>query len=172
MRLGLLFTLLLLFTTPATAAYKWLAPDGSVSFSDSPPHPDAEQVTLPSAQTFAPPPIAPQKPDTKPDPEKNVALYNSITIIQPAHDASIRDNPGNISITVSASPKLRIKRGHKITIELDGAVMVTTTSGFATLANIDRGTHTLRATIVDGDGTALISSAVSTFHLHRASSHR
>jgi len=171
MRLGLLLTLLFLFVMPATAAYKWIAPDGSVSFSDHPPHPDAEKVPLPATQTFTPAPIKPQNSTANPgaEAEKKVALYNSVTISSPVHDTTIRDNTGNITVTVAIDPKLLIKQGHKITIELDGAVVATTTSGQATLGNVDRGSHTLRATIVDANDTALTSSNVSTFHLHRAS---
>ena len=173
MRLGLLLTLLFLFVMPATAAYKWIAPDGSVSFSDHPPHPDAEKVPLSAPQTFTPTPIKPQKsaikPEAEADAEKKLAQYNSVTISSPAHDATIRDNTGNITVTVVIDPNLRIKRGHKVTIELDGIVMATTTSGQATLSNIDRGSHTLRATVVDRDGKALSSSSANTFHLHRAS---
>jgi len=173
MRLGLLLTLLFLFVMPATAAYKWIAPDGSVTFSDHPPHPDAEKVPLSDTQTFIPAPIAPPKPSVKPNAEieeiEETTSYSSVTITQPAHDESIRDNTGNITVTVAIDPKLRIKRGHKVTIELDGAVVATTTSGQATLSNVDRGSHTLRATIVDRDGKALSSSSANTFHLHRAS---
>ena len=171
MRLGLLLTLLLLFVMPATAAYKWIAPDGSVSFSDHPPHPDAEKVPLPAPQTFTPVPITPPKPTVKSKTEiEKTASYSSVTITQPAHDESIRDNTGNITVTVAIDPKLLIKRGHQITIELDGAVVATTTSGQTTLSNVDRGSHTLRATIIDADGKILSSSSASTFHLHRASS--
>jgi len=172
MRLGLLLTLLSLFVMPASAAYKWIAPDGSVTFSDHPPHPDAEQVPLSDTQTFTPAPITPAKPTVKPKSEiEESTSYSSITITRPAHDESIRDNAGNITVTVAIDPKLRIKRGHKVTVELDGAVVATTTSGQITLSNVDRGSHTLRATIVDRDGKTLSSSSANTFHLHRASIH-
>jgi len=170
MRLGLLLTLLLLFTAPVTAAYKWIAPDGSVSFSDTPPHPDAEQVTLPSSQIFTPTSITPQTPTTKPVPKKNVALYDSVTITQPVHDESIRNNAGNINITVSVKPILQTKLGHQITITVDGKAVTTNTSGRATLLNVDRGTHTIRASIINNNGITLFSSGESTFHLLRASS--
>ncbi len=171
MRIGLLLTLLLLFTAPVTAAYKWVAPDGSVSFSDSPPHPDAEQVTLPSSQTFTPTPITPLKPTTQPPPEKEkeVVRYQSISITQPIHDKPIRNNAGTINITVSVSPKLQTKLGHQIAIAVDGKVVTTTTSGQATLLNVDRGTHTIRASIINSNGETLISSGESTFHLLRVS---
>ncbi len=172
MHMGLLLTLLLLFTAPVTAAYKWIAPDGSVSFSDTSPHPDAQQVILPSSQTFTPTPITPITPITpqKPAPEKEVVHYRHISITQPIHDESIRNNAGNINITVSVSPKLRTKQGHQITITVDGKAVTTNTSGQATLLNVDRGTHTIRAAIIDNSGATLISSDASTFHLQRVSS--
>ena len=170
MRLGFLLTLLLLLTAPATAAYKWIAPDGSVSFSDLPPHPDAEKVPLSRTQIFAPPPVKPATAQTpKNQIDKKPAPYSSITITQPTHDAAIRDNAGNITISVSVTPALRTKQGHKITITLDGAVVATNTSGQVNLQHIDRGSHTLSASVIDSKGTTLISSDASTFHLQRIS---
>ncbi|MBL1261811.1 MAG: DUF4124 domain-containing protein [Thiotrichaceae bacterium] len=169
MRLGLLLTLLLLLTAPVTAAYKWIAPDGSVSFADHPQHPDAEQITLPPPQTFSPPPITPHTPSTKPPPKKDAPFYHSITITQPIHDESIRNNAGNISISVSVSPQLQTKQGHQIVITVDGKAITTNTTGRATLLNVDRGTHTIRASIIHHNGTPLISSGASTFHLQRTS---
>ncbi len=48
----LFFLLTLIVAMPATSAYKWTAPDGTVVFSDSPPHPDAEEIKLPLTPTI------------------------------------------------------------------------------------------------------------------------
>jgi len=170
MHLRLLLILAFLFAVPAMAAYKWTMPDGSVIFSDQPPHPDAEKITLPPAQTFSAPPIPKQAADIKPDSEvRDSTTYSSLQIAQPVNDETIRDNSGNIAISVSSEPSLLIKKGHQITILLDGVAISTSTSTQTVLPNIDRGSHTLRATIIDKEGTALITSNESIFYLHRVS---
>ncbi len=170
MHLRLLLALLFFFAVPASAAYKWTMPDGSVIFSDQPPHPDAEKVTLPKTQTFTAPPIPktiPQKQlETK---TPTVPAYSNLQISLPADDQTIHDNTGNITVTVVVEPELNTKHGDQITIALDGVTTVTTTSMSAVLTNIDRGSHTLRTHIIDKEGTTLISSEERTFHLRRVS---
>ncbi|MCF6324856.1 MAG: DUF4124 domain-containing protein [Gammaproteobacteria bacterium] len=170
MHLRLLLILAFLFAMPAIAAYKWTMPDGSVIFSDQPPHPDAEKITLLPTQTFSAPPIPKQAVEIKPDAEtRDIATYSSLQIAQPANEATIRDNSGNITVSVSSEPPLFIKKGHQITLLLDGVTISTSTSAQTMLPNIDRGSHTLRATIIDKEGTALITSNDSIFYLHRVS---
>ena len=170
MHLRLLLVLAFLFAMPVTAAYKWTMPDGSVIFSDQPPHPDAEKITLPPTQTFSAPPIPKQAPDKKPATEAKAAFtYSSLQIAQPANDDTIRDNTGSITVSISSEPPLQTEKGHQITIELDGVAIATTTSTQLLLPNVDRGSHTLRATITDKEGTALTTSNESQFHLLRVS---
>jgi len=170
MYLRLFFITALLFSLPATAAYKWTMPDGSVIFSDTPPHPDAEKITLPPTQTFTSPPTKKSSEQTPPE-EKPLppALYSSLQITLPENDQTIRDNTGSVSISITSDPPLIAQRNHKIIIELDGSTIITTTSPEAVLSNIDRGTHTLRAHIADKNGAILISSTESQFHLRRMS---
>ncbi len=170
MHLRLLLALLFLFALPATAAYKWTMPDGSVVFSDQPPHPDAEKIILPKTQTFTPPPIPKIAPQKKP--ETKVATtppYSSLQITLPAHDQTIHDNSGKISVSVVAEPALSTTDEHQIMIELDGVSTITTAAMQAVLTNVDRGRHTLRAHIIDKEGTSLISTKENTFHLRRVS---
>lgn len=174
MHLRLLLALLFLFAIPASAAYKWTMPDGSVIFSDQPPHPDAEKVTLPTTQTFTAPPIPKPKPQNKTTTEEVPAppTYISLKISQPAPDQTFHDNTGNISVNVAIDPALNTERGHQIVIELDGIAVATTASMPAVLPNVDRGSHTLRARVIDKEGTTLASSEESSFHLFRVSVNR
>ncbi len=170
MRLRLLLSLLFLLAMPATAAYKWTMPDGSVIFSDQRPHPDAEQITLLPTQTFTPPPLSSMQANKQPTAaEQPPPLYTSLTITRPADEQTIRENSGDISVLIALEPALLTQKGHKIIIKLDGETIITTTSTQSLLPNVDRGSHTLTATIIDKEGAALISSDERIFYLHRVS---
>ena len=165
-----LLILALLFSMPASAAYKWTMPDGSVIFSDQPPHPDAEKITLTPTQTFTAPPITAKASDQKADTEaKPAPSYSSLLITQPANDESIFDNTGNIAVAFSSEPPLLSSEGHQISVKLDGTIVATTTAAQVLLPNVDRGSHTLRVAIVDKAGAELITSDESIFHLRRTS---
>jgi len=170
MHLRLLLALLFLFAMPASAAYKWTMPDGSVIFSDQPPHPDAEKITLPPAQTFTAPPIPKPKPQNKAATEVPAPpAYVSLKISQPTQEQTFRDNTGNISVSVAIEPALNTQRGHQIVIELDGATVATTASMPVVLLNVDRGSHVVRARVIDNKGTTLVTSEARTFYLFRTS---
>ncbi len=173
MHLRLLLTLLFLFAMPTSAAYKWTMPDGSVVFSDQPPHPDAEKITLPPTQTFTAPPIPKPKPQNKAATKVPASpAYVSLKISQPAQDQTFHNNTGNISVNVALDPALNTKRGHQFVIELDGIVVATTATMPVVLPNVDRGSHTLRARVIDNAGITLASSEESSFHLFRVSVNR
>lgn len=166
----LLLILMFLFTMPATGAYRWTAPDGTVIFSDNPPHPDAEKIELPLTSTIPAQPLpktTPQKA-SKTAPPPNATFYTRLLIAQPENDQTIYENSGDINIDITINPTLNKRRGHKIVIELDGVAVVTTTSTQAVLPNVDRGTHMLRARIIDAEGRTVIAHEIQ-FHLRRRS---
>ena len=73
---------------------------------------------------------------------------------------------GVVTIQVSVTPALDPK--HKIQVTLDGKPIGPPASGTSfNLSNVDRGTHTLGASILDESGTAIRSSTSVTFHMRR-----
>lgn len=169
MKLLLLLLISLSCGYAQAAIYKWTLPDGTVVFSDQ-PHPDAEEIDVPKAQTFTPPPRPTNtEPPITPKPE-SVAGYTNIAITAPVNDATIRENSGKVEIHVASAPPLQTQAGHKILIRIDGKSIgdPSTTQQFV-LDNIDRGTHTLQTSILDASGKTLIESETVTFHLQRFS---
>src|SRR3569623_1804134 len=143
-----MFALLLAFViaTPALAAvYKTVRPDGSVTYSDQPPRDEAQPHTLPPLQTI---------------PAENLA---------PAAPAP---NRSNIAVQVALDPPLVTKEGDYIVIALDGKPAAQGSGSGYTLTNIDRGTHTVEASVSSAAGQTLIRSAPVTFHLQRISANR
>lgn len=160
--------LLLLVTLPAGAAYKWTKPDGTVVFSDEPPHPDAEEIKLKLTPTV-PAEKIPLPPPKKSAPGPAATRYTRLTITTPEDDTTVFDNEGNVTVTITSEPALNSDQEHKVVIELDGETTEPATDYEVTLAQVDRGTHTIRAHILDAAGKTVISSDSVTFHLKRFS---
>lgn len=93
--------------------------------------------------------------------------YHSVTIGEPAPNATIFDNAGNVAVAITTSPALRA--GDRIALDVDGHPMSPISQDRFELAGLDRGEHSLRARVVDANGYALISSALVIFHVWRGS---
>ena len=94
-------------------------------------------------------------------------VYKNIAINNPQDDQAVRENSGNLNVTVLVEPKLRGM--HKLVLYLDGEEYAAGSSTTFQLENLDRGTHQLRAAVVDADGRQQISSKSVKFHMLRQS---
>lgn len=151
----------------AGVVYKYVDSDGNVIYTDQ-PRPGAERVKLPEPSTYSPPKLPPATP---PAAEKDEAqdIYTSLAISSPGNDETIWDNTGNITVTYSLKPALKSKRGHRMVVLVDGQALEPLKDTRVLLENVDRGTHHLKARIIDADGAVLIESGETTVHLHRQS---
>jgi hypothetical protein len=93
--------------------------------------------------------------------------YRSVTIGEPAPNATIFDNAGNVAVAIATSPALRA--GDRIALDIDGHPMPPRSQDRFELSGLDRGEHTLRARVVGPDGDTLIPSALVTFYVWRGS---
>ncbi len=148
------------------AVYRWVDPEGLVHYTDR-PVPGAEEIkTGPLATYPGQRPGATSRSSGReqgPRPE----FYPAFSIISPANDATIRDNTGAVAIQLDLSGDLL--EDHAIALVIDGERQPETvrTSTF-TISNLDRGTHTLQAMVVDGEGNEVASTAATTIHMQRA----
>ena len=102
--------------------------------------------------------------------KKKAKPYTKFTIVAPEHDKSMRNNIGNVELKLQITPQLQTKFGHHIKVEFDGKVHKSQWKSASILfANIDRGSHTFKAFIVDEAGKRIKTSQTVTFHLHRFS---
>ena len=150
----------------ADKVYRYVTPEGDVTYSDAPPAEGAKEVDLPPLQTFKPPPI--QLPPLKVGAqglEVGHPGYQAFSVASPSDDQPIRDNAGNVSVELMLSPGLR--SGDTIDIMVDGQILAKGTSTVTTLTNLDRGTHTVQAAIRDGNGKVVAETDSVTFHLLR-----
>jgi len=74
-----------------------------------------------------------------------------------------------VSVQVEIEPALQLHRDHRIILSLDGKPVAALQSGAFVLNEVERGTHELRAAVVDAEERELIVSAAVTFHMWQAS---
>lgn len=182
---SLLLALTLIAGLAQAAVYKWVDSQGNVHFSDS-PHSGAQQIEVPPSQLYSSPPPAPAQDnqsqdqqsgnqeiqDNQNNAEQNnnspISGYQSLTIIQPVDQATVRNNQGMVSVASRVVPN-RLQQGDRFQLIYDGEPLGSPqiTSSFI-LNNVYRGTHTISIQIVDSNGKVQISSDTVTFYMHRA----
>ena len=161
---------LAMWLLPAYAqdVYRWVAPDGSVYFSDQ-PHTGADIITLPQ---WAPPPPPRQLPPPPPVPASAPAftVYNKLAIIKPMPGENVRDNQGNIEVTLTLEPDLNTAEDHSIQLLLDGQLQGEPSDVLQrSLAGVERGKHTIVARVINARGRTLVKSRPVSFYLKQAS---
>ena len=166
MRLILITVIMLYFSVSLNAetVYKTVDEEGNIIFTDKPTE-GSEEIKLEELQTIK----NPNPAKYKPLPEKTIksdseSIYKSLLVTNPADGSGLRSNAGNVNISLSLQPGLR--RGHNVIITLDGKEISSGSSLSASLNNVDRGTHTITAKVVDAAGKELISTT-SSFSLLR-----
>lgn len=162
----------LLLLAPALAAaqgttiYKWVDDKGVVHYSSEPVK-GAErlQVDTAPAGVVMPKAPAPAKPAAG-----GGAGYTALSFASPKSGEEFRDNDGSLSVTLALDPALQSGAGHAVVVSLDGkALPQRYLSPSLTLTDLDRGVHTLQASVVDADGKVLITSGTLSFTLHQSS---
>ncbi|MCW8348461.1 DUF4124 domain-containing protein [Vibrio sp. ZSDZ65] len=152
--------------------FVWTDKQGVLHFSDTPDHPNAQRVNMPNMTP--PSPEITHVEGTKDreylpfagdNHQKAKPQALSIRITSPAHDSTVRSNPGFIEVTGDISRPLAID--DKLQLLLDGKPYgAPKTNPYWSLKYVDRGTHTLMIQ-VQKNGKVIASSDTITVHLHR-----
>jgi len=167
----------MLFSNSFAAIYQTQDEDGNIIFTDRPePGSDKKKLAQPSVINIkkAEKSISEKKPveglgKLKVE-EKKAVAYKEFRIVAPEHDKSIRNNIGTIELKLKIIPELQTKFGHQIKVKFDNQMHKSSWKSTSILFNnIDRGSHTFQAFIVDKSGKRLKSSQSVVFHLHRFS---
>ena len=165
----LAFSLCLMLAVGAAQAqkiYKYSLSNGDVVYSDRPPAEDqGEEIKLGPLQGFSLPPAPPLEDSTAKNKDPAPVGYEDFKVTSPTNDATLRDNGGNVRVSLSLSPRLR--RGHSIEVMVDGQPIGSGNDTSVTLTGIDRGTHTVQAAVKDNAGKEIARSNSVIFHLKR-----
>ena len=153
----------------ANDVYRCTDDEGKTYYSDRACE-GGKKMILPPTQTYTPSPTQRTFRYTPLKKEADQAGYDAVSISTPAHDSTIRDNTGRVTVSVSIKPALRTGMGHRLQLLLDGQPYAD--AGTATsfgLTSLDRGTHILKAIILDMNNKTLAESTESQFHVHKFS---
>ena len=85
----------------------------------------------------------------------------------PEDQGTVRDNSGNMQVTVVVQPTL--KEGDKIALLIDGKPVGQPQAATNFMLNaVERGQHTLEADVLGSTGQVLLKSKTITFFMHQA----
>ena len=163
----LLSALIALNTSAQADVYKSVNNEGVVEYSDQ-PREGAEKIKVKNPQSITLPKAADVFTSENSDSgttSDNEAVYQRVTITQPANDSAFNSGNGLVSVSSETTPALQA--GHSIQLVMDGTPYNSSQSGSFGLSNVDRGTHQLQVNVIDASGSTIISSDITTFTLHR-----
>ncbi len=151
--------------------YRWIDKDGQVHYADQPGAPNAERVILadpngyesePSFGDNAPVGSAPEDPDAD-----QAAPYESLAIVQPTPDQVFFG--ADAMIVVAAELDGTLRPDHTVVFFVNGNRRPAGSGLALELQGLDRGSHFLRAAILDQNGDPVITSQQITFHVREPS---
>ena len=154
-------------TRPVYAeVYRSIDEHGNVTFTNE-ATPGAERMQLKPLSVYgAPVPKAGTKNTVSAT--DTAEGYESVEIVSPQPDETVRNNPGTVTVTASSKPALDGQTGHRYLFILDGKpVDKPQTEPAKMLSNIDRGEHRVEVAVVDARGRELARSKATRFFLHR-----
>ncbi|MGR6035140.1 MAG: DUF4124 domain-containing protein [Candidatus Nitrosoglobus sp.] len=148
--------------------YKYVTPDGRVEYSDQ-PREGAAEVKVTPLQTYAPPPL-PKKMITETKSQAQAITAYQVSIMTPQDDATVRENTGRVEVAIQVVPSLEEDSNYTLQLLLDGQPVGRAGTRLKyTLTDVDRGTHTLRARLLNPSGISVAQSEVITFYMKRIS---
>lgn len=167
----LLLALLVVTAAPASAGkvYKIINPDGSVTYTDTPPAEDQHSETLNLPPINQQPTInVPTQPVNDTDNASDFSGYSELLINSPEPNGTIP--PGQQTLTVTASVTPPLQPGHKLQLYYDGEPYGKPSSSLSKTLHspLYRGSHIIQLAVISANGEQLIRSKPLTIHIKRA----
>lgn len=152
------FTLLSSIAVTANAEekiYRSTDKQGNTVFTDQATE-DAQEVEIKETATYTET-IPTYTPISTANDETEQKGYNSLSILAPAPESSIRSNSGSMTVSYRLEPSLQPK--HSTRLLMDGNPMQSSAGGGSfSITNVDRGTHTLTVQVIDERGSVVKAS--------------
>lgn len=161
-----LWIMLILINSSANAAiYTQTEGNGTTLYSDVPLSSNAKEVEVSTGAQISSNPNPPSESMILPQPAK--ASYTSFAITSPADKGTIQNQP-DIIVQLKTEPEL--KKGDTIQVSLDGKPVGKPEHGMTFhLGLVERGEHTVSATLYDAKQTVIKQTGPITIFVHRAS---
>ncbi|MGQ0384289.1 MAG: DUF4124 domain-containing protein [Gammaproteobacteria bacterium] len=151
--------------------YRWVDKDGVVHYSDQPGAPGAVRVAVIDPNTFS----AEESTDAGSaadngaggDEEPQESSYQRLAIVQPQADQVFFGADATVTVAVELDGTLQ--PDHTLVFFVNGNRRPADGGLALTLSNLDRGSHFLRASVLDRNGQPLITSQQLAFHIREPS---
>jgi len=147
--------------------YSYVDAEGNRVFTDRPAGEAAGEIRLKPSNSMPAPPT-PTARAMEPTATKAATITYQLRILSPAADEAIRNNAGNVSVTLQAEPTLHPGHAYQVLLDDQPFGAPGQQTSFA-LSNVDRGTHQLAVAVVDEQDRVLQRTANQPFHLIRTS---
>ncbi len=160
---------LLAATAVMAEAYRWVADDGVVHYSDR-PHEGAEAFEL---ATYSGPPPAPRNTTTRPaqsraleqrQQEQSQFRYEVLRISAPGAEETLWNINGVLNVSLAVTPALQ--PGHRVRAYFDGQQRLVSGATFQ-VQEVWRGVHNLQVEIIDATGKLLMRSQPNRFYVQQ-----
>jgi hypothetical protein len=158
----------------AQTVYKWVDENGQVHYSDQ-PHPSAEKIHVKAVQTYkasqagvGAPAVPGAAAGEAPVAAQTAPTYQGCAVTEPGDGADF-NNIDSLTVVVQTDPQLR--SGDKVYVSLDGAALNggNPTGSPFNISPVERGQHTLAATVRDAQGSVMCQTPGVTFQVHQNS---
>ena len=151
--------------------YRWIDKDGQVHYADQPGAANAERVILADPNSYASEPsfgdYASAGTATEDGDADGAAAYESLKIVQPTPDQVFFG--ADATVVVAAELGGTLRPDHTVVFFVNGNRRPATSGLGLELQNLDRGSHFLRAAVLDQNGDPVITSQQITFHVREPS---
>lgn len=149
--------------------YRWVDKDGQIHYSDQPGAANAERVILADPNAYESEPAFGNYAPSGDDPDDSDAYspYTALAIVQPTPDQTFFGADATVAVTAELDGTLR--PDHTLVFFVNGNRRPAAGGLGLELQNLERGTHFLRASVLDQNGEPVITSQQITFHIRQAS---
>jgi hypothetical protein len=150
--------------------YRWVDKDGQVHYSDQPGAANAERVILVDPNSYEQEssdlgPGAATAGGGAEEPEESP--YTSLAIVQPTPDQAFFGADATVTAAVDLGGTLR--SDHTLVFFVNGNRRTADGGLGLEITGLERGTHFLRASVLDQNGNPVITSQQITFHIRSPS---
>lgn len=162
--------------TAQAQIYKIVDKDGNVTYTDQAPADGAEPMDLPELSVVntdyeeAELPVATEPEEEEGEKELTRSdlrkLYGDFRISRPAPEETFWGTANTVVVAWEASEP--IQEGLTVRFSIDGVAQPPSSENMLGIT-LDRGTHTVSASILDERGRPIVSTDTVTFYVHQAS---
>jgi len=148
--------------------WRWVDKDGIVHYADQPGAPDAKLINVVDPNSYEGDPATATYPSSGGSPDEPAGpMYESLTIVQPSAEQVYFG--ADTVVRVEAALDGSMQTGHSLAFYVNGNRRPATSGFGLELRNLPRGTYVVQASVLDPNGTALITSDQIAFHVRQPS---